>query len=192
MKNIIYRYAEEYKLDGFRFDLMGLHDLETMKEVEAAVHAINPEAIIYGEGWTMGSTIDGSPMANQSNISKITPLEGAIGGIAVFNDAIRDGLKGSVFPSDSKGYISGAKVVRKNAPQERVGVLCLEDGKPSIVEYYELTTDMMEAKDASGEPAYNYGVILNYLFRVKDLEEIATATGTEFKRNYILPNGEEI
>ena len=101
-------WAEEYDLDGFRFDLMGLHDLATMQEVENAVHAINPEAIIYGEGWTMGSTIDGSPMANQSNISKITPLEGAIGGIAVFNDAIRDGLKGSVFTSDSKGYISGA------------------------------------------------------------------------------------
>ncbi len=101
-------WAEEYDLDGFRFDLMGLHDLATMQEVENAVHAINPEAIIYGEGWTMGSTIDGSPMANQSNISKITPLEGAIGGIAVFNDAIRDGLKGSVFTSDSMGYISGA------------------------------------------------------------------------------------
>ena len=101
-------WAEEYDLDGFRFDLMGLHDLATMQEVENAVHAINPEAIIYGEGWTMGSTIDGSPMANQSNISKIIPLEGAIGAIAVFNDAIRDGLKGSVFTSDSKGYISGA------------------------------------------------------------------------------------
>jgi pullulanase len=75
--------------------------------VENAVHAINPEAIIYGEGWTMGSTIDGSPMANQTQISKIEPLEGAIGGIAVFNDAIRDGLKGSVFNATSKGYISG-------------------------------------------------------------------------------------
>ena len=100
-------WAEEYDLDGFRFDLMGLHDLETMQEVENAVHAVNPEAIIYGEGWTMGSTIDGSPMANQSQISKIEPLEGAIGGIAVFNDAIRDGLKGSVFTTTSKGYISG-------------------------------------------------------------------------------------
>nr|MBQ8890042.1 type I pullulanase [Clostridia bacterium] len=100
-------WAEEYDLDGFRFDLMGLHDLATMQEVENAVHAINPEAIIYGEGWTMGSTIDGSPMANQSQISKIKPLEGAIGGIAVFNDAIRDGLKGSVFNATSKGYISG-------------------------------------------------------------------------------------
>ena len=100
-------WAEEYDLDGFRFDLMGLHDLATMQEVENAVHAINPEAMIYGEGWTMGSTIDGSPMANQGQISKIEPLEGAIGGIAVFNDTIRDGLKGSVFTATSKGYISG-------------------------------------------------------------------------------------
>jgi len=100
-------WAEEYDLDGFRFDLMGLHDLATMQKVENAVHAVNPEAIIYGEGWTMGSTIDGSPMANQTQISKIVPLEGAIGGIAVFNDAIRDGLKGSVFNATAKGYISG-------------------------------------------------------------------------------------
>ena len=101
-------WAEEYDLDGFRFDLMGLHDLATMQEVENAVHTINPEAIIYGEGWTMGSTIDGSPMANQSQISKIVPLEGAIGGIAVFNDAMRDGLKGSVFAAAGVGYISGS------------------------------------------------------------------------------------
>lgn len=66
----------------------------------------------------------------------------------------------------------GAKVIKKAAPDERVGVICLEDGRPSIVEYYELTKEMMEEKDAGGEPAYNYGVILNYLFRVKDLEEI--------------------
>ncbi len=68
----------------------------------------------------------------------------------------------------------GAKVIKKAAPDEKVGVMCLEDGRPSIVEYYELTTELMEAKDASGEPAYNYGVILNYLFRVKDLEEIVS------------------
>ncbi len=101
-------WVEEYKLDGLRFDLMGLHDLETMQEVESAVHTVNPNAIIYGEGWTMGATIDGSAQANQSNISKITPTGNAIGGIAVFNDAIRDGLKGSVFEADAKGYISGA------------------------------------------------------------------------------------
>ena len=101
-------WVEEYNLDGLRFDLMGLHDLETMQEVESAVHTINPNAIIYGEGWTMGSTVDGSAQANQSNISKITPTGDAIGSVAVFNDAIRDGLKGSVFEAASKGFISGA------------------------------------------------------------------------------------
>ena len=100
-------WAEEYDLDGFRFDLMGLHDLKTMQKVEEAIHNVNPEAIIYGEGWTMGSTIDGSAQANQTNISKITPSNNAIGAIAVFNDAIRDGLKGSVFSQTSTGYISG-------------------------------------------------------------------------------------
>lgn len=66
----------------------------------------------------------------------------------------------------------GAKVVRKNAPDERIGVMCLEDGKPSIVEYYELTEELMNATDENGEPAYSFGVILNYLFREKALEEI--------------------
>ena len=101
-------WAKEYKLDGFRFDLMGLHDVATMQEVESAVHAINPKAIIYGEGWTMGSTIDGSAQANQTQISNIKPTGDAIGSIAVFNDVMRDGLKGSVFEKTGQGYINGA------------------------------------------------------------------------------------
>lgn len=100
-------WVKEYKLDGLRFDLMGMHDLATMQKVERAVHHVNPNAIIYGEGWDMGKTIDGSARAMQKEISKIVPGDGAIGGIAVFNDVIRDGLKGSVFIDDSKGYISG-------------------------------------------------------------------------------------
>ncbi len=107
MTDSVKYWAEEYNLDGFRFDLMGLHDLQTMQEVEAAVHTVNPEAIIYGEGWTMGSTVDGSAQANQSNIGRIEPTGDAVGGIAVFNDVIRDALKGSVFNKTSKGYISG-------------------------------------------------------------------------------------
>ncbi len=66
----------------------------------------------------------------------------------------------------------GSKVVRKNAPDEKVGVMCLEDGRPSIVEYYELTEELMNARDEKGDPAYYFGVILNYLFRVRDLVEI--------------------
>lgn len=71
-----------------------------------------------------------------------------------------------------KNCVVGSKVVRKSAPDEKVGVMCLEDGKPSIVEYYELSEEMMNAKDEKGEPAYNFGVILNYLFKTKDLEEM--------------------
>lgn len=107
-------WVEEYKLDGLRFDLMGLHDLQTMQEVESAVHSVNPNAILYGEGWTMGATIDGSDQANQSNIGRITPTGDAIGAIAVFNDAMRDGLKGSVFDAKAKGYISGSAKANQN------------------------------------------------------------------------------
>lgn len=71
----------------------------------------------------------------------------------------------------AKGCVSGAKVVKKNAPDEKVGVMCLEDGRPSIVEYYDLTEELMNAKNEKGEPAYYFGAILNYLFEVKALEE---------------------
>ena len=71
------------------------------------------------------------------------------------------------------GSASGAKVVKKNAPDERVGAICLEDGRPSIVEYYDMTPELMHAVDEQGESAYDYGVILNYLFRQEDLWEIA-------------------
>ena len=69
------------------------------------------------------------------------------------------------------GKVSGAKVVAKAAPEEKVGVLCLEDGKPSIVEYYEMTDEMLNSREADGTLSYNYGVILNYLFRVDKLNK---------------------
>lgn len=70
------------------------------------------------------------------------------------------------------GCVGGAKVVSKAYPEEKVGVLCLEDGKPSIVEYYEMTDELMYSKNEKGEPLYNYGVILNYLFRIDELNRI--------------------
>ena len=79
------------------------------------------------------------------------------------------GFLGAVIKS---GFQSGSKVVSKAAPEEKVGVLCLEDGKPSIVEYYEMTDEMRTLIDENGELAYKYGVILNYLFNVNKLEEI--------------------
>ncbi|ABX43483.1 UTP--glucose-1-phosphate uridylyltransferase [Lachnoclostridium phytofermentans] len=69
-------------------------------------------------------------------------------------------------------HLSGAKVVRKSNPDERVGVLCLEDGKPSIVEYYEMTDEILNERKDNGELSYAFGVTLNYLFRLDKLEDI--------------------
>ena len=100
-------WMTEYNLDGFRFDLMGLHDMKTMQRVESAVHTNDPTAIIYGEGWQMmENAYPGAVSAHQGNISKITPTNGAIGTIAVFNDTMRVGLKGEADDA-SKGYING-------------------------------------------------------------------------------------
>jgi len=90
----------------------------------------------------------------------------------------------------------GSKVVRKTSPEEKVGVMCLEDGKPSIVEYYELTDEMKNAKDEKGNPSYNFGVTLNYLFRVLDLEKIMENEMplhiVEKKIEYIDDNGNKV
>ena len=94
------------------------------------------------------------------------------------------------------GCATGAKVVRKVTPEEKVGALCLEDGRPSIVEYYDMTPELLEAKDEKGEPAYNFGVILNYLFREKDLERIVNEElpvhVVEKKIPYMNREGEEV
>ncbi len=95
-------WAEEYHLDGFRFDLMGILDVDTMNAVRAAVDEVDPTILIYGEGWNMGcvSTKAGTKFANYKNAAE-TP------GIAYFSDTIRDMIKGSVFDAEEKGYVNG-------------------------------------------------------------------------------------
>ena len=93
-----------------------------------------------------------------------------------------------------KNCVCGSKVIRKVDRNEGVGVLCLEDNHPSIVEYYELTEEMKDAVDENGEPAYNFGVILNYLFGVKELDDIVARKlplhVVEKKIPYINENGQ--
>ena len=94
------------------------------------------------------------------------------------------------------GKVSGSKVVAKADPEERVGVLCLEDGRPSIVEYYEMTDEMIHRREADGTLSYNYGVILNYLFRVDKLNQtlsVKLPLHRAFKKiQYMTANGELI
>jgi pullulanase len=94
-------WLEEYHLDGFRFDLMGIHDIETMNAISQAARAINPDVLIYGEGWTAGDSP--LPLAQRALKAHTYQLEG----IAAFSDDIRDGLKGHVFTHDAPGFASG-------------------------------------------------------------------------------------
>lgn len=100
VESVVY-WAEEYHIDGFRFDLMGLMDLETMQAVREALDQVNPNIMIYGEGWNAGSSglTDGSA-ALKANTYRLD-------GIAAFSDDIRDGIKGSVFEEEGLGYVSG-------------------------------------------------------------------------------------
>ncbi|WP_142329335.1 type I pullulanase [Bacillus cereus] len=93
-------WAKEYNLDGFRFDLMGIHDYETMNEIRKAVNQIDPSIILHGEGWDLNTPLATELKANQKNAEKMK-------GIAHFNDNIRDGLKGSVFEEKEKGFVNG-------------------------------------------------------------------------------------
>ncbi|HSL86810.1 MAG TPA: type I pullulanase, partial [Bacteroidales bacterium] len=94
-------WAEEYGIDGFRFDLMALHDLDTMKAVREALNEIDPSILIYGEGWTGGD----SPLPDKEKALKRNTWR--MEGIAAFSDDIRDGLKGHVFTDEDRGFVNG-------------------------------------------------------------------------------------
>lgn len=108
MLDSLTHWMTEYNVDGFRFDLMGLHDVETMKQVEKTVHAINPEALLYGEGWTGGSsTLSSGKQSTLSNV-KLVNADTKTNGVAMFNDVIRDAIKGSTNGTDT-AFATGAK-----------------------------------------------------------------------------------
>lgn len=95
-------WAQEYHIDGFRFDLMGIHDTETMNLLTAALKKVNPNIIVYGEGWTAG----GSPLSYTQRATKGHTY--MLKQVSAFSDDLRDALKGSVFDSRSRGFVSGA------------------------------------------------------------------------------------
>lgn len=96
-------WADEYHIDGFRFDLVGLLDVDTVNAIVEEVHKTHPDVIFYGEGWTMSTEV------TKKNVTMATQVNSAqTPGFAYFNDKLRDGLKGGVFNETETGYISGA------------------------------------------------------------------------------------
>jgi len=101
-------WAEEYHLDGFRFDLMGIHDQETMRQVAQRLHQIDPTIFVYGEGWTAGD----SPLPEPDRALK--KYTHKMPGVAAFTDDMRDALKGHVFTHDQPGFVSGADSLKES------------------------------------------------------------------------------
>lgn len=108
-------WANEYHVDGFRFDLMGIHDLETMNRVKTELAAIDPSIFVYGEGWAAGD----SPLAVERRAVKVNAP--ALKEVAVFSDDLRDALKGSVFEAKEAGFASG--VVEGNTESVKFGIV---------------------------------------------------------------------
>ena len=108
-------WVSEYHIDGFRFDLMGVLDIETMNLAAEELRAINPEIIIYGEGWAGGpSTLPEEERALKCNVP-------ALVGVGAFSDDIRDGIRGDVFIEEEIGFISGKQDMENDIRYSVVG-----------------------------------------------------------------------
>ena len=114
IESVVY-WAKEYHVDGFRFDLMGIHDIETMNAIRAALDKVDPTIVIYGEGWTAS----GSPLPEEKRAVKKNAKQ--LKGIAVFSDDIRDALKGSWMHSEIPGFVSGTDSLEESVKFGVVG-----------------------------------------------------------------------
>ena len=123
LESVLY-WAREYHVDGFRFDLMGVHDIETMNLISDELHKIKPDIILYGEGWTAGA----SPLPDSLRALKKNAFK--LHNIAVFSDDIRDGIKGSVFDIMDRGFASG-----KPGMEESIKFGIVAAGKHPQVDY---------------------------------------------------------
>lgn len=120
-------WAREYHVDGFRFDLMGIHDIETMNHLAVVLKDINPNILLYGEGWTAGA----SPLPDTKRATKAHTYK--MEQIAAFSDDLRDALKGSVFEEKGRGFVSGARGMEEKVKFGVVGSVA----HPEVYAYLE-------------------------------------------------------
>ncbi len=121
-------WVQEYHIDGFRFDLMGVYDIKTMNLIKTELQKIKPGLLLYGEGWTA----DFSPMPEEKRVVKRNLNK--LPGIAAFNDDLRDALKGNHSSKKTKGFVSGLDLREENV---KFGVVAAVQHPQIVYDYVE-------------------------------------------------------
>lgn len=110
-------WADEYHIDGFRFDLVGLIDVQTINEIVATVSKKHPNVIFYGEGWDMPTEL------TKSNVDlAIQPNSPKMPGFAFFSDTLRDLMRGRIQEHTARGFVAGATVSRSDLDASFMGM----------------------------------------------------------------------
>ena len=137
-------WASEYHIDGFRFDLMGIHDIETMNRVAEELKELNPNIFVYGEGWTAGdSPLNPEKRALKENVSKMK-------GIAVFSDNLRDAVKGHYTDAADRGFATGKPGLEEII---KIGIVAATE-HPQVD--YSTSDGLLSAYASSPEMIVNY------------------------------------
>lgn len=187
VESVVY-WAEEYHIDGFRFDLMGILDIELMNEIRAELDKINPNILMYGEGWTAGSSP--LPMEEQSLKMNTPSLDNRV---AAFSDDIRDAVKGSVFNGEEPSYVNAEGLNKEKlqfgilASTQDVGDIKLWANEPTQTVTYVSAHDNFTLFDkiliSSGDATFEEQIAMNNLASAISL----TSQGVNF-----IHAGEEI
>ncbi len=133
-------WAKEYHWDGFRFDLMGIHDVKTMNAVKQATKRIDPSILVFGEGWSLGTPLPETDKANQTNTKQMP-------GIGHFNDNLRDALKGSVFIDSDAGFINGTTGLETRIKRGIVGEIAYDKEIQGFTQEPDQAITYVEAHD---------------------------------------------
>ncbi|WJH37376.1 type I pullulanase [Paenibacillus sp. CC-CFT747] len=165
LDSVLY-WAKEYRVDGFRFDLMGLLDVDTMNEVRRCLDKIDPSLLVLGEGWYMDqSGLADDRRANQFHARRMPR-------IAQFNDQLRDSVKGSNFYGEGTGFVSGCEGLDNEVRKGIAGSIRYSESFHSFPQEPDQTINYVECHDnltlwdkllRSGEPS---GEVLRQMHRL--------------------------
>lgn len=180
----IRHWVNIYHIDGFRFDLMGIHDIETMNQIRAAADEIDPDIFIYGEGWTAG----GSPLAEEARAVKKNTHK--LNRIAAFCDDMRDGLKGHWADKKDNGWVSGKRGMTESLKFGLLGAIQVPDSMNHKILNYEQVNYSQAGWAKEPTQCINYVACHDDLcLRDKLVESTEGKSEAEIVRMHRLANG---